>query len=372
MQNVAQAWLIYRLSHSPLLLGLDPVLGTAPIFLLSLFGGVAADRVERRYLLMGSQYLQMACALALAILSWLGMIQVWHMLTCSFISGFAQAFGGPAYSALIPTLVKKEDMPNAIALNSIQFNAATMVGPAIAAGVLATLGQTWCFALNAASFLAPIISLHMLTARFLPVRTGETILEGVKQGIRFIRGTGAMALLIILAFATTFLAVPSRTFLPIFANDIFKSGPSTYAMFVSLYGAGSIVGALGIAAFSNAATKGRSTLMGMLVLGGAIAVFGVSKTMAVSSVALVVSGASMMAVFASVNSLVQLIVTNEMRGRIMSVYNLAFRGGMMMGNLAAGSLVPVISAPLTLAGNGLALVVLVCYFLLAQRRVAEL
>src|SRR5664280_1947506 len=170
MQQVAQAWLIYRLSHSAFLLALDPVLATIPIFLFSLIGGVVADRVERRRILIASQYVQMACAFLLTLLLWLHVVRVWHILACSFVAGFAQAFGAPAYSALIPTLVRKEDMPNAIALNSIQFSA----------GVLARFGEIWCFGFNGISFLAPVIALSMLNVRFLPVKTTETVLESMK------------------------------------------------------------------------------------------------------------------------------------------------------------------------------------------------
>src|ERR1035437_5349088 len=187
MQQVAQAWLIYRLSHSAFLLALDPVLATIPIFLFSLIGGVVADRVERRRILIASQYVQMACAFLLTLLLWLHVVRVWHILACSFVAGFAQAFGGPAYSALIPTLVKKEDMPNAIALNSIQFNAAVMIGPALGGWALHTLGDTWCFALSTVSFLASVVSLLMLTIRFLPEKTTASILGSMKEGIRFVR-----------------------------------------------------------------------------------------------------------------------------------------------------------------------------------------
>jgi MFS family permease len=372
MQMVAQAWLIYRLSHSAFLLALDPVLATIPIFLFSLIGGVVADRVERRRVLMASQYVQMMCAFLLTLLLWLHMVRVWHILMCSFVSGFAQAFGGPAYSALIPTLVKKEDMPNAIALNSMQFNAAVMIGPAISAGVLARFGEVWCFGLNGVSFLAPVIALSMLKVRFLPVPTGETVLDSMKEGFKFIRRQGAMAGLIILAFAMTFLFTPMRTFLPVFAKDIFHKGAGTYAMFQSVTGMGSVVGALTLASFGNMRRKGRVALMALAALGVTAAVFAASRSIPLSYVALFCSGAAMMAVFASVSSLVQLIVTNEMRGRVMSVYNFAFRGGMTMGNLMSGWLVPILTAPIVVLANGLLLIALAGYFALAQRRVAAL
>jgi predicted MFS family arabinose efflux permease len=372
MQIVAQGWLIYRLSHSAFLLALDQFLGGIPIFLFSLIGGVVADRVERRKILLGSQYLQMFSAAVLTLLVATGRVHVWHILCLSFVSGFAQAFGGPAYSALIPTLVEKEDMPNAIALNSIQFNVAVMVGPALAGQALAKLGEKWCFGLNALSFLAPIVSLSMITARFLPVKTGESMFNSLKQGIRFTRKQASMEALIVLAFCMTALGMPMRTYIPVFVKDIFHRGPETYGNLLALMGLGSIFGSLGIATAGNVRRKGLVALGALFCLGAAISGFALSKSVRLSGAILVLAGASMMAVFATVNSLVQLITTNEMRGRVMSVYNFAFRGGMPMGNLLSGWLVPLFTAPVVLGVNGLLLVLLALYFLLVQRRVAAL
>ncbi|MCU1304309.1 MAG: major facilitator superfamily transporter [Candidatus Sulfotelmatobacter sp.] len=372
MQIVAQGWLIYRLSHSAFLLALDQFLGGIPIFLFSLIGGVVADRVERRKILLSSQYVQMATAAILTILVTTNLVHVWHILCLSFVSGLAQAFGGPAYQALIPTLVEKEDMPNAIALNSIQFNVAVMVGPALAGQALAKLGEKWCFGLNAISFLAPIISLSIITARFLPVKTTESMFSSLKQGIQFARKQNSMEALIVLAFCMTALSMPMRTYIPVFVKDIFHRGPETYGNLLSLMGLGSILGSLTIASAGNMRRKGTVALGALLVLGAGIAAFAVSKSVPVSSVILVLVGASMMAVFATVNSLVQLITTNEMRGRVMSVYNFAFRGGMPMGNLLSGWLVPVFTAPVVLGVNGLLLVLLAVYFLFVQRRLAAL
>jgi predicted MFS family arabinose efflux permease len=372
MQIVAQGWLIYRLSHSAFLLALDQFLGGIPIFLFSLIGGVVADRVERRKILLGSQYLQMFSAAVLTLLVATGRVHVWHILCLSFVSGFAQAFGGPAYSALIPTLVEKEDMPNAIALNSIQFNVAVMVGPALAGQALAKLGEKWCFGLNALSFLAPIVSLSMITARFLPVKTGESMFNSLKQGIRFTRKQASMEALIVLAFCMTALGMPMRTYIPVFVKDIFHRGPETYGNLLALMGLGSIFGSLGIATAGNMRKKGLVALGALFCLGAAISGFALSKSVQLSGAILVLAGASMMAVFATVNSLVQLITTNEMRGRVMSVYNFAFRGGMPMGNLLSGWLVPLFTARVVLGVNGLLLVLLALYFLLVQRRVAAL
>src|SRR5579862_2905257 len=366
MQIVAQGWLIYRLSHSSFLLGLDQFLAGIPIFLFSLIGGVVADRAERRRILMISQYIQMASAAILTALVATGFVQVWEILCLSFFSGLAQAFGGPAYQALIPTLVDRDDMPNAIALNSIQFS------PAVAGITLARLGEKWCFGLNALSFLAPIISLSMISARFLPEVTTDSIFSSLKQGIKFLRDQGSMEALITLAFLMTFLSMPMRTYIPVFVKDIFHRGPETYGNLLSLMGIGSICGSLTVAGMGNIRNKGRIALITLMSLGAGITIFSLSRSLPLSYATLVLVGASMMAVFATVTSLVQLITTNEMRGRVMSVYNCAFRGGMPMGNLLSGWLVPMFTAPVVLGVNGLALIAMALYFLLVQRRVAAL
>jgi predicted MFS family arabinose efflux permease len=372
MQIVAQGWLIYRLSHSAFLLALDQFLAGIPIFLFSLIGGVVADRTERKKILLISQYVQMASAATLTVLVIVGLQHVWPILCLSFVSGLAQAFGGPAYQALIPSLVDREDMPNAIALNSIQFNLAVTVGPALAGIALGRLGEKWCFGLNALSFLAPIVSLTMISAKFMPQRTKESIISSLKEGIRFLRKQASMEALIVLAFCMTALSMPMRTYIPVFVKDIFRRGPETYGNLLSLMGVGSICGSLAVAGAGNILKKGRFALLMLICLGMGISGFSLSRSLPLSYAMLVVVGASMMAVFATVTSLVQLITTNEMRGRVMSVYNCAFRGGMPMGNLVSGWLVPAFTAPVVLAVNGLLLVVLAVYFLVVQRRVAML
>ncbi|HYA24308.1 MAG TPA: MFS transporter [Terriglobales bacterium] len=372
MQIVAQGWLIYRLSHSAFLLALDQFLGGIPIFLFSLIGGVVADRIERRKILLMSQYVQMTSATLLTILVATGTVHVWQILSLSFVNGFAQAFGAPAYSALIPTLVDRDDMPNAIALNSIQFNLAVTVGPALAGITLARLGEKWCFGLNAVSFVAPVISLSIITARFFPAPTTESIFTSLKQGIQFVRRQTSMEALTILAFVMTSLAMPVRTYFPVFVKDIFHRGPETYGNLLSLMGVGSICGSLGVAALGNMRHKGRFALSMLICLGVGISGFSLSRWLPFNYSMLVLVGASMMAVFATVTSLVQLITTNEMRGRVMSVYNCAFRGGMPTGNLISGWLVPAFSAPVVLGVNGSLLILVAIYFFLVQRGVARL
>ncbi len=372
MQIVAQSWLVLSISGSAFLLGVNGFLAQIPILLFSLIGGVIADRIDRRRVLLGSQYVQMACAFLLTLLIAFKVVKVWHILGLSFVVGCAQAFGGPAYQALVPMLVEKEDLPNAIALNSIQFNLARVIGPMLGGLALTGLGAAWCFGLNGLSFVAVIISLLMLTVKFVPRTTGESILTGVKQGIGFVRKQGAMVGLIALAFLMTALAIPVLTFLPVFAKDVFHRGPTTFTILLSCSGAGSVAGALIVAAYGNVSNKGQVALLTLLLLGAGITGFALSKMIVLSCLLLFISGAAMMGVFSMISSLVQLITANEMRGRVMSVYNVAFRGGMPLGSLATGWLVPRYTAPHVLAVNGLLLIAVGFYFLLVQRRVAAL
>jgi MFS family permease len=373
MQIVAQQWLILSLTNSAFLLGLDAFLGNIPIFCFSLFGGVVADRIDRRRVLLASQIVQMVNAFLLTALLLLHVVRIWHVLLLSFVSGCAQAFGGPAYLALIPTLVKKEDMPNAIALNSIQFNVARVIGPTLGGLAAVHLGQAWCFGLNGLSFLAPIFSLAILTTRFLPEKTGASIFDSMKQGIRFIRGQAGMESLMVLAFCMTAMGIPVLTFLPYFAKNVLGRGQTTFTIFLCASGIGSIAGSLSVAAMGNIRNKGRMALTLLVCLGASISGFALSTSVVISGIMLFLAGAALIGVFSMVNSLVQLIITNEMRGRVMSVYNFAFRGGMPMGNLVTGWLVQhVFPAPVVLAVNGVLLMGLGLYFLLFHRRIAAL
>ena len=372
MQNLAQAWLVLEISKSPFFLGLDAFLAGIPIFLFSLIGGVVADRVERRKVLLISQYIQMASAFILTLLILLNAVHIWEILCLSFVVGLAQSFGGPAYSALLPTLVNKEDIPNAIAMNSIQFNVARVLGPALGGLALDNLGAVWCFGLNGLSFLAPIISLTVLNARFLPEKTTESMLTSMKQGFKFIRHQGAMQGLVVLGFLITALGIPMTTFLPVFAKEIFRGGPGTFTLFLCASGGGAVVGGLAVAFLGNIRNKGRLALFMLALSGACISVFSLSRSLPLSCLALFVSGVALMTVFTNIFSLVQLITANEMRGRVVSVYNTAFRGGMPMGNLVTGWLVPIFTAPSVLAVNGLLLVLLGMYFLMVERKVAAL
>ncbi|HVX65041.1 MAG TPA: MFS transporter [Bryobacteraceae bacterium] len=371
MQKLAESWVVLQLSNSPFLLGLDAFLGELPILLFSLIGGVAADRRDRRHLLIASQIVQMSCALLLALLFVFKIVKVWHILCLSFVTGLAQAFGGPAYQALIPSIVSLENVANAIALNSIQFNLARVIGPVLGGIALARLGPAWCFGLNGLSFCAVIVSLLIIRTPFIK-GPQVSMLDSMKQGLWFVRRHAVMPALVVLAFLMTLLGIPLVVFLPVFARDVFHSGVNSYTVLLSTYGAGSIAGALLVAAMGNAKYKGRIALGFLVFLGVTMGAFAFSRTLIVGCVFLFLAGASLVGVFSLVGSLVQETTADAMRGRVMSVYNVAFRGGMPVGSLVTGAVTPVFGVPLVLAAEGALLSALGLYYLAVQRRVASL
>jgi len=367
VQQFAQSWLVYDLTNDAFYLGLDLFLGQLPIMMFSLFGGVFADRMDRRKMLLASQYIQMVCAFLLAALFALHLIKVWHILTLSFFVGLGQSFGGPAYSALLPTLVDPEDLSNAIAMNSIQFNLARIIGPALGGLAYKLFGATWCFALNGVSYVAVILSLFMIQVKFVPTKTTESVLSSMKEGIRFIRCRDGMSALVILAFCTTLFGFSLNSFLPVFVRTIFHEGTETYTLLLVCSGAGSIAGALSVAAVEKMKGQGRLTLLILVLLGITVAAFALSRWLPLSCVLMFLAGTGLMASASFMVSLAQLITTDAMRGRVMSVYNLAFRAGIPLGSLILGKLIPTLGVSKAIAGAGLTLTAISLYFLLTNQ-----
>ena len=368
VQQFAQSWLIYDLTKNPFYLGLDLFLGQLPVMMFSLFGGVFADRLDRRKMLLLSQYIQMACAFLLAALFVTHTVKVWHVLTLSFVVGSGQSFGGPAYSALLPTLVAPEDLSNAIAMNSIQFNLARILGPTIGGIAYTTLGATWCFTLNGISYIAVIASLFMIRVEFVPPKTQQRLLTSMKEGIQFIRQREGMSALVVLAFCTTLFGFSLNGFLPVFVQNIYHRGPETYTLLLVCSGAGSVCGALTVAAMGKLKRQRRLTLLILFSLGIILIGFALSKWLALSCALIFVGGAAIMASASLMLSLAQLSTTDAMRGRVMSVYNLAFRAGVPLGALALGRIIPIVGVSVALSGAGLMLVAVSAYFLMIKRQ----
>src|SRR6195952_2981632 len=267
VQQFAQSWLVYDLTKDPFYLGLDLFLGQLPIMLFSLFGGVFADRLDRRKMLLWSQYIQMICAFVLAALFATHTVRVWHILTLSFLVGLGQSFGGPAYSALLPTLVDPEDLANAISMNSIQFNLARIIGPTLGGLAYTAFGATWCFALNGLSYVAVIVSLLVIRGHFVAPKVHMSVMNSMKEGIAFIRNREGLAPLVMLAFCTTLFGFSLTGFLPVIVRTIFHKGPKTYELLLVCSGAGSICGALLVASIEKMKGQARLAVLALFALG---------------------------------------------------------------------------------------------------------
>jgi predicted MFS family arabinose efflux permease len=319
----------------------------------------------------------MACATILTILLFTGVISksnpiVWPILILSFFVGVAQAFGGPAYSALVPSLVDREDLPNAISLNSIQFNLARVIGPALGGMALKTVGAAWCFGMNAISYLAVIATLIIVRPAFIPKATTASVFESMRQGIDFVRTRAAMVPLIALTFSMTFLSVTLLQFLPVFSREVLHADSDAFTTLLSASGLGSICGALIVAGFARRRGLGRPSLIVLATLGLLTIAFSYSRSLYLCVAIVFLCGACLISMFAMVMSMVQSIIPDEMRGRVMSVYNLSLRGGMPLGALLSGYLIPHFTLPVVLAWNGVLLVVLAVYFWMVHPDVAAL
>jgi predicted MFS family arabinose efflux permease len=284
------------------------------------------------------------------------------ILALSAVSGIAQAFGGPAYQSLIPSLVEKEHLPNAIALNSIQFNLARVIGPAIAGAALTAFGRVACFGLNGVSFLFVMAAIAALHVAHVP-RTGtDGMREQLKGGLRYVKNQPQLVTLMTLGFIAAFLGFPLLTFLPIITKDVFHADVALYTRFMTIAGAGAVLGALGVAWMGKHRHMGLMLLVSQAALGFIAMAFSLSTTLWLSQVLLFIGGAILVACFALTTSLVQLLAPTEFRGRVVSIYMVAFRGGSPLGGLVSGWLMTQVgSVPTVLAINGglLALVAMV-------------
>ena len=369
VQQFAQSWLVYDLTKDPFYLGLDLFLGQLPIMLFSLVGGVFADRLDRKKMLLWSQYIQMICAFVLASLFASHAIKVWHILMLSFFVGVGQSFGGPAYSAILPTLVDPEDLANAISMNSIQFNLARIIGPTLGGLAYTAFGATWCFALNGLSYVAVIVSLLVIRVNFVAPKVHMSVMNSMKEGIAFIRNREGLAPLVMLAFCTTLFGFSLTGFLPVIVRTIFHKGPKTYELLLVCSGAGSICGALLVASIEKMKGQARLAVLALFALGISTAAFALSKCLPVSCVLIFLAGTAVMASASLMLSVVQLIVVDSMRGRVMSVYNLAFRAGIPLGALIMGKLIPILGIPVAVGGFGLCLVAVAGYFLVVMTKI---
>jgi MFS family permease len=367
MQKVAHAWLIVTMtgSRSAFFLGLDSFLGELPLLLLTMIGGVFADRRDRRHMILMSQIVQMLVALMLAVLIYTRRIHIAHVLSLSLVTGCVRAFGGPAYQALIPTLVGKEHLPNAIALNSIQFNLAQVIGPFVAGAALAAFGMVACFGLNGISFMFVIAAILALRDVHVPPMATESMVAQFRDGLRFVLGSPNLVAVIALGFFGGFLGVSLLTFLPVITRDVFHRDVGFYAQLMTFSGAGAVMGALVVACLGKNEHMGRILLILLTLFGTIIVGFGLSRRACLSALLLFTAGALFVMCSSLTTSLAQLLAPPEFRGRVVSIYLVAFLGGSPLGGLASGWLITRVgSAPVMLVVNGTALTLVALYFLI--------
>lgn len=374
MQTVAQGWLVYELSDSEFWLGFDAFLATAPGLILTLVGGVFADLVDRKRMLLYTQVGAGLTALTLATLIALGLVQFWMILVASFVTGCCMSLAGPSYQAITIDLVEREDLANAIALNSTQFQLSRVVGPALAGPAMYYFGYAGCFYANGLSFVAVVWALMLVR---LPGRAGRarrehSIWHDLLAGLRYVRGRQRVLLLLVISAVGSLFGAPYFSLLPVFARDVLKLGRLGLSLLGVVAGAGAFCGALTVTYLGNFRRKGWFVLGGMLAFALGLVGFALSATVPFSLAFLFALGFAVVCSVAVTNTLLQQLVTDEMRGRVMSMFILSFIGTMPVGNLIAGAAADRFGAPRTLAAGGLIVAAIVAVIAARYPRVRAL
>jgi MFS family permease len=378
MQAVAQGWLVLQLTDSAFWLGLDAFMATVPGFFLTLAGGVFADLVDRRRLLLNTQVVAGLAAFALATLVGTNSVNVWMILGFSFITGCCMAIAGPSYQAMTFDLVGREDLANAVALNSSQFQLSRVVGPVFAGLGFKFFGLAGCFYANGISFIAVVIALNLVhfdkSKKNLShsVKDRHALWRDLIQGFRYVRKRPRVFSLLSISAVTSLFGAPYLTLVPVYARDIFKLGETGLAWMMGIAGAGAFCAALLLAYLGDFQRKGWSVLGGAFSFGICLICFALSTNLAVSLVFLFGVGFSIVTSVAVANTLLQKLVTDQMRGRVMSMFILSFIGAMPIGNLVAGVVSHRFGAPVTLAAGGLAIILYVTIVALSNKRLREL
>jgi predicted MFS family arabinose efflux permease len=349
IQDVALSWLIHARMGDPFYLGLRSFAQELPLISFMLLGGAAADRIDRRLILLSSQSFQMAMALLLGVLYLTDRLGIVAIVAIAFATGLMQSQSAPTYQAVITSLVPRERIANAVALNSLQFNLSRAIGPVLAGLLLAHAGAGWCFAANALSFVAVILALRTIELPPPAVRPHESLSESLRVGLRHVRGERRLRSATLLAGAASFLAFPLITYLPVIAGDVLKTGASGYSLLLTSIGVGAIVGALATAQRGHAAGRGRLMLLAFFAFGVLTVGAVLSRWQWLSMLLLVGTGFMLTTAFSTLNSLVQEMAPDALRGRVLSIFGLAFRGGGPVGSLLAGFLVRSAGAPLVMA-----------------------
>ena len=354
MQNVAQSWLVYKMTGSSLLLGAVGFSSQIPSFLLSPVGGAVVDRRHRHGIIVATQTASMILAFILAAITLLGVVKVWHIFVLSALLGFVNAFDIPARQAFIVEMVGKENLMNAIALNSSMFNGARIIGPAVAGMLVASIGEGWCFFANAVSYVAVLIGLFMMKVpQWVPQPRETSALSDIKEGFTWVANTMPISALLLLVGLVSLVGMPYAVLMPVFADQILHSGARGLGILMGFSGAGALIGALILAAKSSLRGLGTWVAACSASFGLFLILFGYSRIFWLSAVLLIPVGLFMMVQMAATNTLIQSMVPDRLRGRLMSLYSMMMMGMAPVGALLAGALSERLGAPLTVALGGM-------------------
>jgi MFS family permease len=358
MQNMAKGWLVLRLTNSPFFVGLDSAMTWLPTWLVTLPAGALADRFSKRNLMLVTQSALTVLALVLAILTWTRVISIYYLLAISALTGFVVAVNAPVAQSMVPELVGRRDVLNAIALNSSMFNIARIIGPSLAGVVLTFSGPGTCFGLNAASFLAIIVALSFIRLR-APALTAaaETLWQRISGGVRFVAGHRDIRLLVLLVAVFSSFGIVYLPLMPVFARDVFNAGPRGYGLMMTAVGVGALAGALVLATLSRTRHKGRILLFGTVALAALLLAFSRVRTLPLAVGLLALIGTCQATISSLTNTLIQTMSPDAVRGRVMSVFVLCFNGMFPIGSLIGGSIAQKAGAPAAaLVGGSVVLV----------------
>lgn len=354
MTRLATSWLVYRLTHSALLLGLVSFAGQIITFLLGPIAGVWVERLNRRKLLVWTQVLAAVQSLAMAVLTLAHVINLWEIIALAALQGAINAFDMPGRQSFLVHMVDdREDLPNAIAINSSMVNAARLVGPAVAGVVVAAVGEGWCFLVDGVSYIAVIASLLMM--RITPTearRHGKSMLEQMREGWDYVRGFAPIRSILIVFAVASLMGWPYAVLLPVFAGQVLHGGAHTLGWLTGASGIGALVSAGSLAVRKSVVGLTRMIQISAAMFGAGLILFGLSHTLWVSLVLMVFVGFGMMQCAAAANTVIQSLVTEDMRARVMSYYTMAFVGSAPFGSLLAGVLAHKIGAPHTVMITG--------------------
>jgi len=356
MQSVAQAWLVYRLTGSALLLGTVGFASQIPVFLFAPLGGITADRVNRQRLVIATQTASMILAGILAWLTRSGHIQVWHIFLLAGFLGVVNAFDIPGRQSFLIDMVGKEDLMNAIALNSSMFNGARVIGPAVAGILVSKIGEGWCFAANSLSYIAVLVGLLLMKVRSVPRKSNRSPIEDIIEGFRWVNRTKIIRSLLFLIGLVSLVGMPYTVLMPVFADKILHGGARGLGILMGATGVGALFGALTLAAKTGIKGLGRWVTITCATLGISLFLFSFSTSFWLSAALLLPCGYSMMLQMACSNTLIQTIVPDHLRGRVMSLYSMMFMGMAPFGAFFGGALANRIGAPMTVAVGGIACV----------------